>query len=658
MKEGASMELCENGLEFGLSFDVDGESFQDLLPGAQITRAQTDGEKTVEIRLGGLKITRIIRQYPAFDAVEWVHWLENTSAEPTGVISSLLDCDVRVPFENDEPRVPGYRVPEHSSRVYSAKGSVMARDEFCPKADFIGPGQTHRYACEGGRSSNGTAPFFNVCREGKGVYAAVGWSGQWQAYFTRGDGFIGIRTGIENTGFRLLPGEKIRTSSIVLMGYEGNQSQGRNRFRRLVREHFSLIGKPGRPENGPFCAMVWGALPTGQVLERLERYNKERFGFEYLWMDAAWYGSPSGYCPSEHVGDWGTQTGNWAVNTKTHPDGLLDVAAKVKENSMKFLLWIEPERVIASNPTPQEHPGWYLKLKGDNRPDATWLLNLGDEGAFEGTAQMAEHYIETLSLGCYRQDFNTNPLPYWLDNDEPERAGILEIKHILGLYRLWDRLIEKFPSMIIDNCASGGRRIDIETLRRSIPLWRSDYQCTWDCDPETSQTQNMGFSSWLPYTGTGAGKLFGDDYRFRSCYTAAMNTSYWGYEGWEISDDQPLEWVRRSNAEYLRARPYFSRDFYPLTPPPMDDCSWAASQYHDPEKGDGIVLAFRRPLCPNDTAVFCLEGLDSGAVYRVEDAGSGEVFEQDGRSLAEGLRVSLPCPRSSKLYFYSKVTAE
>ncbi|HQK72642.1 MAG TPA: alpha-galactosidase [Clostridiales bacterium] len=652
------MEWDENSLAFGLSFDYGGESFQSLLPGAQTARGGTGGETTVEIRLGNLKLTRVIKRYPAFDAVEWVHWFENTGEEPTGVISALFDCDVRVPFENDEPRVPGYRVKETSSRVYSAKGSVLARDEFCPKAAYLAPGQTLRYACEGGRSSNGTAPFFNVCRERKGIYVAVGWSGQWQAYFTRGDGFIGIRTGIENTGFRLLPGEKIRTSSVLLMGYEGDQPQGRNRFRRLVREHFSLIGKPGKPENGPFCTMVWGALPTAGVIERLEKYKQERFGFEYLWMDAAWYGSPSGYCPSEHVGDWGTQTGNWAVNTKTHPDGLLDVAAKVKENGMKFLLWIEPERVIASNPTPREHPGWYFKRRGDDRENATWLLNLGDEGAFEGTAAMVEHYIETLSLGCYRQDFNTDPLPYWLDNDEPERAGICEIKHIMGLYRLWDRLLEKYPSLIIDNCASGGRRIDIETLRRSIPLWRSDYQCTWDFDPETSQTHNMGFSSWLPFTGTGTGKLFGDDYRFRSSYAAALTTSYWGYEGWEISDGQPLEWVRRSNAEYLRARPYFSRDFYALTPPPMDDCSWAASQYHDPDKNAGIVLAFRRPLCPCDSAVLRLEGLDGAAAYRVEDAGSGEAFETDGASLAAGLRVCLPCPRSSKLYFYSKITAE
>jgi len=639
------MEWDENSLAFGLSFDYGGESFQSLLPGAQTARGGTGGETTVEIRLGNLKLTRVIKRYPAFDAVEWVHWFENTGEEPTGVISALFDCDVRVPFENDEPRVPGYRVKETSSRVYSAKGSVLARDEFCPKAAYLAPGQTLRYACEGGRSSNGTAPFFNVCRERKGIYVAVGWSGQWQAYFTRGDGFIGIRTGIENTGFRLLPGEKIRTSSVLLMGYEGDQPQGRNRFRRLVREHFSLIGKPGKPENGPFCTMVWGALPTAGVIERLEKYKQERFGFEYLWMDAAWYGSPSGYCPSEHVGDWGTQTGNWAVNTKTHPDGLLDVAAKVKENGMKFLLWIEPERVIASNPTPREHPGWYFKRRGDDRENATWLLNLGDEGAFEGTAAMVEHYIETLSLGCYRQDFNTDPLPYWLDNDEPERAGICEIKHIMGLYRLWDRLLEKYPSLIIDNCASGGRKIDLESLDRATPLWRTDF-CDLSPGRVPAQCHTWGLLHWIPLGSTSAGYLNAvSRYQLRSSMSSGLVaglSSAGDAAQPAIPEDYPFDRARELLMEYLSVRDFYYGDFYPLTDYSQADDAWMAYQLDRPEQGDGLVVVLKRPNSPFTEAFLRLRALDPAVRYRFTNADSGESQELTGAELAtDGLRVEL-----------------
>jgi alpha-galactosidase len=36
------------------------------------------------------------------------------------------------------------------------------------------------------------------------------------------------------------------------------------------------------------------------------------------------------------------------------------------------------------------------------------------------------------------------------------------------------RLLAANPGLFIDNCASGGQRIDLETCARSIPLWRTD----------------------------------------------------------------------------------------------------------------------------------------------------------------------------------------
>ena len=56
------------------------------------------------------------------------------------------------------------------------------------------------------------------------------------------------------------------------------------------------------------------------------------------------------------------------------------------------------------------------------------------------------------------------PAWFWAKNDEPGRAGIREIRHIEGLYAFWDYLLERFPNLLIDNCASGGRRIRLSTL--------------------------------------------------------------------------------------------------------------------------------------------------------------------------------------------------
>jgi hypothetical protein len=100
-----------------------------------------------------------------------------------------------------------------------------------------------------------------------------------------------------------------------------------------------------------------------------------------------------------------------------------------------------------------------------------------------------------------------------------------EILHINALYRIWDGLLSRFPHLIIDNCASGGRRNDIELLRRSMPLWRSDYQCPANHDPEVVQCHTVSYNSFLPYSGSGSGRYY-DTYRFRSAMGASLTTNY------------------------------------------------------------------------------------------------------------------------------------
>ena len=51
------------------------------------------------------------------------------------------------------------------------------------------------------------------------------------------------------------------------------------------------------------------------------------------------------------------------------------------------------------------------------------------------------------------------------------------IRYIEGLYEMWDELRAKNPGLVIDNCASGGRRIDLEAISRSVALWQSDINC-------------------------------------------------------------------------------------------------------------------------------------------------------------------------------------
>jgi alpha-galactosidase len=81
------------------------------------------------------------------------------------------------------------------------------------------------------------------------------------------------------------------------------------------------------------------------------------------------------------------------------------------------------------------------------------LLNLGNDDARAWPEQ---------GIDLYRQDFNMDPLRAWRRNDAADRQGITEIKHVTGYLAYRDELRRRHPNMLIDSCASGGGRNDLE----------------------------------------------------------------------------------------------------------------------------------------------------------------------------------------------------
>ncbi|MBR4072499.1 MAG: alpha-galactosidase [Clostridia bacterium] len=612
---------------------------------------------------GGLKVTNVAKKYPNFGAYEWVNYFENVSDNPTGVISELWDCDCTLPIEHEEPYRFTAFFPDTktATKIYAPSGSTWEMEEFYCNVDklvgnrrinHIYPNETKTYAASGGRSSEEKAPFFNIHKNNAGYIMAIGWTGQWNCSISRGEDTVTLKSKIEDTEFALYKGEKFRTSSVVIMPYSGDVIDSHNKWRRLVKEHFSLIGTDGRDKFGPLCAGMWGGMKTESVLKRIDVIKENNLPFEYLWMDAGWYGEDTKATPDEFEGDWGNHTGDWTVSPFVHPNGLNYVKKAAEAAGMKFLLWFEPERVIKGTPITKEHPEYFLLLDEDN-PHR--ILNLGNDEAWTYCFNTIAGLVEEIGIDCYRQDFNIPVLDHWRKNDEENRKGITEIKHINGMYRLWDALLERFPNLIIDNCASGGRRIDIETLRRSMPLWRSDYQCPANYDIEAAQCHHLTFNSWMPYSGTGTGRYY-DEYRIRSAYDSSMTTNYTFSERNNFGEDpKEIEILKKYTDEYLKVKPYFCEDFYPLSEVSDRLDVWCAAQFHRPEENDGIIQVFRRPVSPYESACYKLRGLDKNADYLITDADGGEVTSSGKDLLDKGFNVEIKELPKAKLYFYKKI---
>ncbi len=202
--------------------------------------------------------------------------------------------------------------------------------------------------------------------------------------------------------------------------------------------------------------------------------------------------------------------------------------------------------------------------------------------------------------------------------------------------------------MQIDNCASGGRRNDVETLRRSVPLLRSD---TWG-EPLGQQCQTYGLAAWIPYWGTGI--TFSDPKGLAYVFRSQMGPSFTA--GWDPVPNADFSLHRKLLDQWISVRQMIlESDYYPLTPYSAAGDVWMAWQYDRPEKGEGLVQAFRRGGNGEESKTLKLQGLDAAATYTVTNLDTGEKSELSGRDLIEsGLPITIKEQPGSALITYTK----
>jgi len=537
--------------------------------------------------------------------------------------------------------------------LHYAKGSLCEIDDFINYSKELAICEGHTLITHGGRSSQENLPYFNLKGDDYSIVGAIGWTGQWTCDVTRMDKDTSyITAGIETIDTYLEPGEEIRLPSMCLVFSRGDKDENQNDFRKFLIKHNSPK-QNGQPVKMPTFNPSWGGMTTEEHIKRINAIKDNKLPYDYYWIDAGWYGPEDSYSPNEHTGDWAIHVGNWQVNPKAHPKGLKYLSDKIHEAGMKFLLWVEPERAIWGTPVTKEHPEFFIGSKVDG---GTVILNIADDKACDYVIDFISGLIEDYNLDCFREDFNFDPLPYWQMLDTEDRIGITEIKSINNTYRFWDTLLERYPNLIIDNCASGGRRLDIELMGKSISLWRSDYQCFFDFNAIGSQIQQTGLMPWaINHTG-GTMHFAGDTFRLRSCMSTGLVFHFSGYEANPIDETYPFDWHKKMMADYDRVRDYFLGDFYPIIPATLDFNKWASYQLHrDDLEDSGCVFVFREDNSFYTSADLKLKGLNPDVTYVFEDLDDNSTFSVDGKTLLEkGLSVKINNPRESKLYIYKK----
>jgi alpha-galactosidase len=564
-------------------------------------------------------------EYLDFPTVEWTLYFQNNGPRETAIIADIRALDIRLTRSQ-----AGEFILHHHT------GDNCSAHSYEPHETRLDPRSSLTFAPAGGRPTNGAYPFFNLAYDDGGLIAVVGWPGQWAATFARDDASsLRIFAGQELTNFKLLPGEQVRSPLVALQFWQGDRVRSQNIWRRWMIAH--NLPRPAGRLPPPFTSSCMGLHQSeASEIGYIDAYVKGGVRLDYWWMDAGWY-------PCR---DW-PETGTWEPDPERFPRGIRAVSDHAHANDMKLVLWFEPERVHPGTWLYENHPEWLLGKDGNR------LLNLGNPEARNWLTTHIDKFINEQGIDLYRQDFNIDPLGFWRANDAADRGGITEIRYVEGYLAYWDELLERHPGMLIDSCASGGRRNDLETLRRSVPLLRSDYQAPQNPGAMDMMTGNQGhtygLSSWVPYYGTGI--TYESVYAVRSHLTPALGLGFGG------PADQ-VDWpkLRRRYDDWKTVAGFFYGDYYPLTPYSLSESAWIGWQFHRPEMGDGMVQAFRRSRSPEDSLTLKLRGLRTDSVYEIRDLDSESGTRSSGSALMDpGLPVKLPRRAQAALITYKRV---
>jgi len=577
----------------------------------------TDPETKLEVRAD----LTIYLDHPGAD---WTLHFTNRGDEDTPVITNLQALDMKI-----NPTVPSVRGPDYLglslrplnatastepvlSRLTGTLGGLERLNEFMPFTESVPPGATITWGPPKALPAFESFPFFTLDWGGAGSITAIGWTGQWNASLTRPRSTMHLQAGLRNLRTVLHPGESIRSPRVLQMFWQGGDTTfGQNLFRQTMFAHV-LPRHDGKTVFPPLAHTTSSWSETNTTTEEIEKSYIDSIaplGFETYWLDAWWFagGHPVG------IGNWGFPLDR-VVAKDRFPNGPKGPADYARSKGLTFVLWFAPEWVHPGALLGQEHPEWILPLGA-----SAGVINLGLPKARDFLLRYNNAAIKEYGVNWWRTD-NHPELEYWSSGDvDPKRQGMTEMRYVEGLYGLWDGMLAANPGLMLDNCALGGTRLDLETASRSGMLWRSDSvvpplwtRRDYNVNAIQNQVMNFALNRYVPLTQSGS--MGTSPYHIRSAFNGGLSYG---------EDTRPADYPRSQLAEGIaeckRLRKYLLGDFYPLFMPSESAEEWCAYQYHRPSEDDGCVFIFRRDRSPYRSLELKLRGIDPAATYEVTE---------------------------------------
>lgn len=364
-------------------------------------------------------------------------------------------------------------------------------------------------------------------------------------------------------------------------------------------------------------------------------------GAELFMVDAGWF--------SDIGKEWNPTTGDWYVGSCL-PNDLFPVFDYARSKGMKYGLWVEIESAGNESRLAKLHPDWFISRYGKVKER---ILDLAKPEVQEFVETEIIRLIERYQLDMFRLDYNLLAFEGGFNLKDGRQENTLW-RHVEAIYAIFDRIGKLYPQLQLENCASGGGRMDIGMVSRFTTSWSSD----WFKMPRGLRVLN-GLSMAFPpeYLNRTVGVFSGGGNVDTQMHVAIMAHPTLAGITRTLAVANPT--LMDTFRKYIQIYKEFIRPFHRTAKvyhhdpviPGADGSGWCALEYVSKDQKQAVAAVFRLINANEEVYHLKFRGLDQGCDYEVQVEPGGNVFSSSGERLTrEGLEIRLDIALTSRLF--------
>lgn len=413
-------------------------------------------------------------------------------------------------------------------------------------------------------------------------------------------------------GWHLTPGEVFYSPEAVLV-YSSEGLGGMSRtFHKLYNTN--LVRGEWKNKKRPLLINNWEGTHMDFDDEKLLDIAKwaADIGIEMLVMDDGWFGKRD---------DDKCALGDWKVNEDKLKGGLGHLIERVKALGLKFGIWYEPEMISPDSDLYRAHPDWCIHVPGRERSlgRTQCVIDMTREDVRDYLFGIMCEVLENNDIDYIKWDFNRNITEAGSVLLPPERQKEFFHRFVLGTYDLMDRIVNKFPHLLFENCSGGGGRYDPGMMYYSPQIWCSD-------NTDAIGRLDIQFGSSLCYPASVQGAHVSASKR--TGYNTKKDVAMWGSFGYELDpakiSEEDKAIIRTQIAGYHK---YYDLihygELYRIIPT-WQNPYMAAWEFVSEDKTEAMFTIVSKLFTREESLFVRLKGLDPDTYYKCEE--NGEVY--------------------------------